>query len=141
MVNYYKIEVYVPYDGSKEIIVSHEEYFDDLEFHSIIQDVIDETILDHIERSSDDEYYCGMNYWELFGSYNRYRFGLFLSRKGFEVIQPTETISIKDRPILSDERYRNIKIDKCEDCYKQEYIDKYDDEKCPVVCKRSDNDE
>lgn len=135
MVNYYKIEVYVPYDGSKEIIVSHEEYFDDLEFHSIIQDVIDETILDHIERSSDD-YYCGMDYWNLFGDYNKYRFGLFLSRKGFDVIYPMETISIKNRPILSDERYRNIEIDKCEDCY----IDKYD-EKCPIVCKRSDNDE
>ena len=139
MVNYYKIEVYVPYDGSKEIIVSHEEYFDDLEFHSIIQDVIDETILDHIERSSDDDY-CHMDYWGLFGDYNMYRFGLFLSRKGFDVIHPMETISIKNRPILSDERYKNIEIDKCEDCYKQEYIDKYG-EKCPIVCKRSDNDE
>lgn len=51
-------------------------------------------------------------------------------------------LNIKKQIIFNGGKMENdiIEIDKCEDCYKQEYIDKYD-EKCPIVCKRSDNDE
>ena len=130
--NYYKITVYIPYDGHKDLILSHEEEFDDLEFHSIIQDIIDETIMDHAQRASNIKHYCHWDYWNLFGRDNIYRFGLFLSHKGFDVVHPIETVTIKDKPILSDKRYKNIEIPSCEGkCFKEE-----DDEDCPLVCKR-----
>ena len=130
--NYYKITVYIPYDGHKDLILSHEEEFDDLEFHSIIQDIIDETIMDHAQRASNIKRYCHWDYWNLFGKDNFYRFGLFLSNKGFDVVHPIETVTIKDKPILSDERYKNIEIPSCEGkCFKEE-----DDRDCPLVCKR-----
>ena len=131
--HYYNIRVYVPYDGHKDLTIAHEKEFDDLEFHAIIHDVIDETILDHIERSK-DTYYCHMDYWNLFGRHNKYRLGLFLKNKGFEVIYPQETVVIQDRPILSDKRYKDIEVSACEGrCFKD------DDEECPIVCKRIKN--
>ena len=127
---YYRIEVYEPYDGHKEMILAHKERFDDLEFHSIIQDAIDETIIDHVNRCKDVDY-CHCDYWNLFGSFAEYRFGLFLNNKGFDVITPIQSITIENRPILSDKRYKDVELPICgHKCYRDE------DDRCPIVCKR-----
>jgi hypothetical protein len=128
---YYELKVYIPYDGYHTLMISHERHFDDLELHSVIQDVIDETIIDHVEKANVKRY-CDSKYWDLFGEYNRYRFGLFLSNKGFDVIHPCETITIEDRPILSDDRYKNVEIKSCTGPCPI----RYDDEECPIVAKR-----
>lgn len=138
---YYNISVYEPYDGSKSIMLSHKDELGDLEFHSKIQKAIDETIQDHIKRCEikDSNLPCDWEYWNLFGDYSKYRFGLFLRKEGFEVIHPVERITIKNRRILSDNRYKNLQLNKCKECWRDASID----EECQIVCKRieSDNNE
>ena len=130
---YYEIEVYIPYDGTKNMILSHKKLLDDLTFHSLVQDAIDETIMDWIEHYEKDRY-CKFDYWNLWGNFQLGRFRLFLAQKGFRVIEPLESVKIEDRPILSDKRYKDIKIPKCNKCRTIE--------DCSVVCKRiGDNDD
>ena len=127
---YYEIEVYVPYDGAKSIFLSHEKLLDDLTFHSLVQDAIDETIMDWIEHYEKDMY-CDFDYWNLWGKFQCGRFRFFLARKGFHIIEPLESVKIENRQILSDERYKDIEISECNKCWKDFSI-----EVCPVVCKR-----
>ena len=127
---YYEIEVYIPYDGIKNLILSHKDRLDDLMFHSLVQDAIDETIMDWIEHYEKDRY-CEFDYWNLWGKFQLGRFRFFLAKKGFHIIDPLESIKIKDRQILSDERYKDIKIPECNKCWRDFSV-----EDCPVVCKR-----
>lgn len=141
--HYYKLQVYEPYDGSKSIMLAHEDKLDDLEFHSKIQKAIDGTIQDHMKRCKVKEANlpCDWEYWYLFGDHSKYRFGFFLREEGFEVIHPTGRVLIENRVILSDDRYKNLQLNKCEKCWRE--YDSLRDKKCPIICKRieSDNDE
>lgn len=128
---YYTITVYVPYDGYKDLILSHEKEFDDLTFHSLIQDAIDEAIMDWIEHYEKDRY-CDFDYWNLWGKYQLGRFRFFLAQKGFHVVDSLRSVKIEDRKILSDERYKDIEIPECNKCWRDFSIE----EDCPIVCKR-----
>ena len=136
---YYEIEVYVPYDGTKNIILSHEKLLDDLTFHSLVQDAIDETVMDWVEHYEKDRY-CNFDYWNLWGKFQFGRFRFFLAQKGFHIIDPLESVKIENRVILSDERYKDIKIPECNKCWMDFGVSV---EVCPVVCKRigDDNDD
>lgn len=130
---YYEIEVYIPYDGAKNLILSHKDLLDDLMFHSLVQDAIDETVIDWIEHYEKDRY-CKFDYWNLWGNFQFGRFRFFLAQKGFHIIDPLESVKIEDRHILSDKRYKDIEIPKCNKCRTGE--------DCSVVCKRiCDNDD
>lgn len=131
---YYEVEVYVPYDGYKALTLAHEKEFDDLEFHSIIQEVIDATIADYIEHTVDKDSYCTFDYWNLWGRYQKGRFGVFLRHAGFDVVTPLQRVVIEDRPVFTEKRYENLEIPKCKDCYRED--DEFDLGECPIVCKR-----
>lgn len=134
---YYTIKVYIPYDGYKDLILSHEKEFDDLTFHSLVQDAIDEAVMDWIKNYSNGENFCNFTYWNLWGSFQEGRFRFFLAQKGFMVIDSIQSVKIEEREILSDERYKNIELPQCKDCY----LDKRFEETCSVVCKRLNNTE
>ncbi len=132
---YYTVKVYIPYDGYKDLILSHEKELDDLTFHGFIQDAIDETVMDWIKNYSNGENFCCFEYWDLWGSSQEGRFRFFIARKGFEVIDTIQTVKIEDGEILSNKRYENIELPQCKDCYLNERFE----ETCPIVCKRLDN--
>ena len=149
---YYKINLFEPYEGSDDILISHDKQFTEFELSSIVQEAIDKVVEKYSKTDYSYSEWCPCNQKISLclpseGGYPEGLFGSVLSflryDYGFEIIIPYEEISIQrsylfnkefneDNPTYLFERYKDLVLGECTDCFRENRIS-YDD--CPVENK------
>ena len=137
---FYKIEVYYPFGKTNFTIMSHNDYFDNHQLNTIVQQAFDECIEKYTNKTilDEGEEPCRMAIETIFEKYLPTQ----LQNHGFNNIKIDETCSIMDGELFTSggainnvlkNRYKDKALPPCRKCIKGEY------DECPVPNIRKDN--
>lgn len=141
---FYEIEVYHPLLGSENIIMRHNDRFDNHQLNIIVQEAFDECIEKYCDKPllDEGEDACRMDVETIFKEY----LPLQLKNHGFKIIKINATCSIREGRLFVDKgvgnsvlknRYEDKILPPCRKCIRKDYFGYV--EKCIVPNTRKDN--